>query len=135
MKLGKIFSLVAIIQPQLLLAYCPPYGPILPPPGKLLSNTDFQQVLEAINERLINLTTSYNETALSLGVRSLHESTPILSFHHTPSALNSSGVHKVDGDTVYRIASISKIFNALSVLQLEGISILQNQSQNKCPTS
>lgn len=29
-------------------------------------------------------------------------------------------MHKVDGDTVYRIASITKIFTALAAQQLEG---------------
>lgn len=120
MKLLSIFSLFAIIQAQLLLAYCPPLRPILPASGKLLSNTDFQQVVLAINEQLTDLTTSYNETALSLGVQSLHESSPIVSFHHTPSIFNLSGVQEVDGDTVYHIASITKLFTAISVLQLEG---------------
>jgi hypothetical protein len=120
MKSLNIFSLVAIIQAQPLLAYCPPLGPILPASEKLLSNTDFQQVVAAINEQLADLTTSYNETALSLGVRSLHDCSPILSFHHTPSIFNISGVHEVDGDTVYRIASVTKLFTAVSVLQLEG---------------
>lgn len=86
---------------------------------QLLSNTGFRQAAKAITNQLIELTTSYNETALSLGVRSLRGSDPILSFHHTPSMFNTSGVHQVNGDTVYRAASITKLFTTVSVLQFE----------------
>jgi len=97
-----------------------PLCPILPASRDILSNPDCQKAVDAITEQLTTFTLSYNEMALSLGVRSIHNSLLIFSFHNTPPIFNASGVHKVDGDTVYRIGSITKFFTALPVLQLEG---------------
>src|SRR2546421_2827411 len=49
--------------------------------------------------------------------RPLNQS-PNLSFHHTPRSFNTSGTHNVTIDTGYRVASISKAFTLLALLQL-----------------
>jgi CubicO group peptidase (beta-lactamase class C family) len=53
-------------------------------------------------------------------MRSLHDDRPLLNFHYTPQTFNTSGTHEVDGDTVYRIGSTTKLFTALTILLLEG---------------
>src|ERR1700761_2340680 len=82
---------------------CPPLGPILPPSTNLTHSPTFQQAAEQINAQLQNFSSALNATALSVGVKSIHETASLLSFHHTPSTYNQSGTHNVDGDTVYPI--------------------------------
>ncbi len=108
---------VNILLAQLL---CPPSGPILPSSKNLTQNTKFQQAAQQITAQLQNFSSPLNTTAVSIGVKSIHETGSLLSFHHTPSIYNKSGTHKVDGDTVYLIASTTKLFTALAILQLEG---------------
>ncbi|EXJ70281.1 uncharacterized protein A1O5_06349 [Cladophialophora psammophila CBS 110553] len=120
--LGQSLALIITLHATLLLAQlqCPPLGPILPPPTNLTQNSQLQQVIAAIDAQLQNFSSSLNATALSVGVRSIHETEPLLSFHYTPSVFNKSGTHKVDGDTIYSIGSTTKLFTALSILQLQG---------------
>ena len=42
----------------------------------------------------------------------------MVNYHHTPTSFNTSGTHNVTIDTVYRLASVSKMYTALAVLQL-----------------
>lgn len=66
-----------------------------------------------------------NETAVSLRVVSLHDETPLLDFHHTPTGLNLSAgsVAEVDADSMYRIGSISKLFTVYGLLLNGGSQI------------
>jgi CubicO group peptidase (beta-lactamase class C family) len=98
---------------------CPPLGPVLPVSETPSRDAGVQQAIVAGKALLQNLTSGFNDTALSLGIRSIHEPSPMFTFHHTPTEFNHSGTHSVNGDTIYRIASASKLFTALSVLQLE----------------
>ncbi len=104
----------------LLLAQCPPLGPILPAPTGLSQSPLFQTLMTEINAQLQNTSSLLNQTAVSIGMRSVHDDGSLLNFHFTPQEYNTSGTHKVDGDTVYRIGSTTKLFTALSILQLEG---------------
>src|ERR1700759_4337010 len=83
----------------LLLAQCPPLGSILPAPTGLSQNPMFQQLATQINAQLQNTSSSLNQTAVSIGMRSLHDDGPLLNFHYTPQKYNTSGTNKVDGDT------------------------------------
>ncbi|KAK4942842.1 hypothetical protein LTR10_017418 [Elasticomyces elasticus] len=99
---------------------CPPLGPILPAPTSLSDNPSLQQVIAQINLGLQNASSQLNETAVSVGVRSTHETQPLLSFHYTPESFNTSGTHNVTGDTVYLVGSATKLYTALAILQLRG---------------
>lgn len=63
-----------------------------------------------------------NDTALSVQVVSLDSDRPLIDFHHTPGNLNVSAgsTAKVDADSVYRIASISKLFTVYTLLVNKG---------------
>lgn len=104
----------------LIQARCPPLGPILPATTSLSGDAAFQKVIAQINASLQNASSSLNETAVSVGARSIHEAQPLLSFHYTPDAFNTSGMHNVTGDTVYSVGSATKLFTALAILQLRG---------------
>jgi CubicO group peptidase (beta-lactamase class C family) len=97
---------------------CPPLGPILPAPVTL---NGLRNATQPFHAQLQNSTSAFkNATALSIGVKSIHDVEPLLSFHITPSHFNQSGTGEVTGDTVYAIGSVTKLFTALAVLQLDG---------------
>lgn len=95
---------------------CPPLGPVLPAPITPSSHESVQAAIQSITDRFQNLTAALNTTAISVAVRSIHETLPMLEFHYTPPVLDKTGASAIDSETIYRIGSISKIFAALSVL-------------------
>lgn len=116
LKILLAFHINAVV----VLSQCPPLGSVLPAPRHLSANANLSEIAAGIADQLQNTTSAFNATALSVGVKSIYESSTFLDFHNTPSVFNTSGTHKVDGNTVYRIASTSKLFTALAVLQLAG---------------
>ncbi|KAH6869181.1 beta-lactamase/transpeptidase-like protein [Thelonectria olida] len=61
--------------------------------------------------------------SLSLGVLSIHEAAPMFEFHHSPPNSDPRGVSEVNSNTVYRLASMTKLFTVLGVLRIESISL------------
>jgi CubicO group peptidase (beta-lactamase class C family) len=59
-----------------------------------------------------------NATALSLAVASVYEDQPFLNQSYSPLVYNSTGAHMVDGDIVFRIGSVSKVFTVMGLLLL-----------------
>ncbi|KAJ3579171.1 hypothetical protein NPX13_g1398 [Xylaria arbuscula] len=107
-------------------------GPLNPPPVDLTSDashvrskwTELASILDGhLNgtERKDTLTGLDNIT-FSLGMFSVHdpEAASSLQFHHTgPDIKNSSvGVNKVDGDSIYRVASMTKVVSVYAGLLL-----------------
>lgn len=96
-------------------ASCRPFNSVYPAPwntsNDLITSTSqglnsvFAELLQ--NETVAQIT---NSTSFSLQLYSLHDAQPLLTFHHTAPSLAASkeGVTKVDSDTVYRLASVSK---------------------------
>ncbi|RSL74929.1 hypothetical protein CEP51_011338 [Fusarium floridanum] len=103
--------------------HCPPLGPVLPAPTSPSTSDAVKTAVEVLTEGLKALTGSFNSTAMSIGMVSLHEDEPILDIHHTPANLDARGVKKVDADTVYRIGSVSKAFTVLAALKLSDVSM------------
>ncbi|EHK44584.1 hypothetical protein TRIATDRAFT_293745 [Trichoderma atroviride IMI 206040] len=54
---------------------------------------------------------------------SIHEATPMFEFHHSPQIFNPRGVSEVNSDTVYRLASMTKLFTILGLLRTEKVSL------------
>ncbi|KAK7969580.1 hypothetical protein PG988_008653 [Apiospora saccharicola] len=103
------------------LGRCPPLGPVLPAPIRPSADPDVQAAAKSFESSLDALTANYNASAVSFAVKSIHEGQPFFSFHYTPPLFNTSGTHKIDGNTVYRIASISKLFTVLGIMLLDGV--------------
>lgn len=104
--------------------YCPPTGPVLPPP--VLSKPasfDVGPLTDALTQ-LVNDPDAPFDTSInsfSLTVTTLEDD--IFQFHHTAEKKSDAGVSVVDGDTIYRIASVTKLFTTLSLLLQEGLDI------------
>jgi hypothetical protein len=64
-----------------------------------------------------------NTSALSIGVKSLHESKQLFSYHFTPPMVREYGTDKIDADTIYRVGSLSKMMPALAALQSSKIDM------------
>lgn len=47
----------------------------------------------------------------------------IFQYHHTAPNINTTGVQQIDGDSVYRIASVSKMFTVLTLMLQEGMDM------------
>ncbi|KAF1361317.1 beta-lactamase/transpeptidase-like protein [Lizonia empirigonia] len=100
---------------------CPIYGAEFPPPQRLAQHPKWQQALA-------NLTLSFdyidaNDTGKSMSysvqVFSTNPGNAILAERHrtAPNLLpDTEGVKQVNGDTVYRLGSVSKIFTILAFL-------------------
>ncbi|KAI1210140.1 beta-lactamase/transpeptidase-like protein [Annulohypoxylon truncatum] len=116
----------ALITPTGGIPNCPYPGPAFPKPRSLASS-------DAIKTAIANLTTTFNargtdpaanpnSTSWSIQVFSASdadEDTPLWSHYHTATDLltaNTPGVKSVDGDTVYRLGSVTKIFTILTFL-------------------
>lgn len=106
------------------LEYCPPTGPVLPPP--VLPRADGFDVgplrdtlTELVNDPDAPFDTTVN--SFSLTVTTLEDD--IFQFHHTAEKISNIGVPTVNGDTIYRIASVTKLFTVLSLLLQEGLDI------------
>ncbi|KAI0129092.1 beta-lactamase/transpeptidase-like protein [Xylariales sp. AK1849] len=102
---------------------CPPLGPVLPAPTSPSASLHVQSALTVFEEALRNVTSNLNVSAVSVGVHSIHEVEPMLVFHHTPPKLDARGVKQVDSDTLYRLASTSKIFPVLAILKTPGMDL------------
>lgn len=117
---------------------CPPLGPVFPkPPSDILSSSP------AIISALSNLTSTFTardldnntgaySTSYSIEVWSATDpsGTPLWSWHHTAPNLtrsvgngtytNTTGVRRVDKNTVYRLGSLTKIFTIYTWLVQDG---------------
>lgn len=76
-----------------------------------------------LRQALEAATVSVEFSAISVAVKSIHENDPFFEFHFTPPSLDPRGVTEVDRQSVYRLASISKLFPILAAIQTEGISL------------
>lgn len=103
--------------------HCPPTGPVLPPATSPRTDPGFNSAAVTLTANLQKLTSGYNFSAVSLGVMSIHEATPMFEFHHSPQNFDPSGVSEVNSDTVYRLASMTKLFTVLGLLRIENVSL------------
>ncbi|UKZ93574.1 uncharacterized protein TrAFT101_008484 [Trichoderma asperellum] len=103
--------------------YCPPMGPVLPPPTSPHTDPGFDSAAAKLTVNLQKLTSGYNSSAVSVGVMSIHEAAPMFEFHHSPQNFDPRGVSEVNSDTVYRLASMTKLFTVLSLLRIDGINL------------
>ncbi|KAK2779996.1 putative beta-lactamase-like 1 [Onygenales sp. PD_12] len=104
-----------------LAAYCPPTGPVLPPPT-IPANFAASELTDTLTGLIKNSQAyGWNASANSFSVSLTSADSTFFSYHHTAPLKNDSGVVEVAGDTIYRIASATKVFTVLAVLLEERI--------------
>lgn len=113
-------------------ASCPLYGPVFPIPTNLANSSIFQNAIQNLTAEIKAALASGNSTygpvdpapAYTLQIFNLESSKPLLELYHSGTILsNSSGVQKVDGDSVFRIGSISKLVTVYAFLATVGDSV------------
>lgn len=110
---------------------CPLYGPLLPRPTNLLQAPGIQaaaSILDDIFARYIDndKSTGSDHFSYAVEVFSGSEDKPLWSHYWTAPNLkdfNSSGVKKLDTNSVYRIGSITKVYTVLTFLATVGDGI------------
>ncbi|KAJ8105254.1 hypothetical protein ONZ43_g7498 [Nemania bipapillata] len=103
---------------------CPLKGPQFPAPTGLGSEALFQNATGTIEQsiRAKLAEAPYNETTFSIGMFSTTDDGLLYEFHYTDAtvATSSVGTNEVDADSIYRIASITKILTLYQWLIADG---------------
>ena len=115
--------------------HCPIQGPEFPAPRKLSFSAFDQSGKETFVAQLKSGAVPTNTTALSVGVFSLDETEPLFEYHNSPSwvAMSKEGVKNIDSDTVYRIASVSKLYTVWLLLIKAGEGIFDDPITKHIP--
>ncbi|KAF3058526.1 hypothetical protein GL218_05924 [Daldinia childiae] len=125
MRLLKISLLLAVVTRDVLAVkngHCPPLGPVLPAPRSPSSNPAVQQVLAVLKGVLDQYAVAlFDGTTVSIGVKSIHEETPLVDIHYQSPDLDPRGTKQINASTIYRVGSVSKLFTVLAALKTEGI--------------
>lgn len=103
--------------------YCPPNGQVLPTPyisDAIANKTNLWKTLTQLVENPGDL---FNKSTVSFSVTVTSSSKTLFEFHHTADLLSAKGAQHVDGDTIYRIASVSKLFTTLSAMLQDGLNL------------
>lgn len=110
---------------------CALIGPDVPIPKAVSSTSAFKDgivsIEKAIADAISTGVTSYGDmdassTSFSLEIYSINEEEPLFTYHYdAPGLANSTdGVKKIDSDSIYRLASISKMLTVYTFLASVG---------------
>lgn len=129
MRLGSLLIHNSLATAATAAAICPLLGPVFPAPSNLHSVAAFRDTLQSIkakiDEAFINGKTTHgpvnpNDT-YSIQIFSTESEQMLFDYHHRGSDLLSS--RPVDGDSVYRIGSVSKLITVYLLLLQAGNEI------------
>lgn len=102
---------------------CPPMGAVLPAPKAPSQHEAVQEATSRLKLELDEQFASLSKSsAVSIAVKSLHEDELLFNYHFTPPS-SGAGVKAVDENTIYRIASGTKLFTVLAALLSEDIDM------------
>ncbi|KAF2465002.1 beta-lactamase/transpeptidase-like protein [Lindgomyces ingoldianus] len=111
---------------------CPLYGPVFPIPTNLANSNVTQEALQTLTEAISTSFDAGNSSygpvdstaAYAIQVFSLDSETALWEYYHDGITLsNTTGVQKLDGDSIFRIGSISKLITVYLILTELGDSI------------
>ncbi|USP82873.1 hypothetical protein yc1106_10147 [Curvularia clavata] len=105
--------------------YCPPAGiPLLPLPDLSIAPRFDPEPLKAALDRLNSEAILFNTSSTSYSVTITTTEDTVFDYHWTAPNVNTTvGVSEVNGDTIYRIFSVTKLFTVLSALLQEGLDM------------
>ncbi|WJG34905.1 beta-lactamase/transpeptidase-like protein [Fusarium oxysporum Fo47] len=90
---------------------------VLPPRNHDLTLQDLDVCLASALQRSMEP----HVNVISIAIKSTYEDDYLLEFANTPPKVDPRGVNKVDSDTVFRLASLSKVFPVLALLKLHKV--------------
>jgi len=93
---------------------CPPTGPVLPPPAiPSRLELNLTSILDTISK---DASVEWDAKSTSFSITVTSKNSTIFAYHHTAAQKNASGTDIITGDTIYRIASVTKVLTVLAVL-------------------
>jgi CubicO group peptidase (beta-lactamase class C family) len=99
---------------------CPPLGPVLDAPLSPSKNDAVKQAIEVLKAQIDEtFGTPGGASAVSIGVKSIHEKQSLFDYHFNPSVKSDVSTDTIDENTIYRVGSVSKFVPALLALQLD----------------
>ncbi|KAF7521547.1 hypothetical protein G7054_g12402 [Neopestalotiopsis clavispora] len=126
-RLGSRFAAPLAVAAQVAvvlaeLPNCPYLGPVFPKPTNLASSDTINQAVASLNSAFAGYTSdpanNPNQTSWSVQLFSTSDDgdQPVWENYHTAPNVNTSWVSVVDGNTIYRLGSVTKIFTILTFL-------------------
>ncbi|OJD17179.1 hypothetical protein AJ78_02723 [Emergomyces pasteurianus Ep9510] len=104
-------------------ADCPVFGPAFPPPRGLSGSSTWKKAIDNFESKLSDLLRQSTDldasnTSFSINIFSSYEDKLLYEYHHDAPGLKGSIAEgqKLNGDTMYRIASISKAITVYTFL-------------------
>ncbi|CAM1502525.1 Fc.00g045090.m01.CDS01 [Cosmosporella sp. VM-42] len=101
---------------------CPPLGAVLPAPQTPSKSQVVKDAVSKLKGVLDESSSVLNTSAVSINLKSIHENKPLFTYHYTPPN-PGSGKTTIDQDTIYRIASGTKLFTVLAALQSNNVNM------------
>jgi CubicO group peptidase (beta-lactamase class C family) len=92
---------------------CALFGPDFPAPREAATDPSLAEAFATLKNQF-DSSVNPQDQAYSVAVFSVHDDSPLWEYHHTPST--PFGVDIVDGDAIYRVGSISKVFTVWTML-------------------
>jgi CubicO group peptidase (beta-lactamase class C family) len=115
-----LLSLTSVVS-----AFCPWYGPVFPPPKDLTSSATFQTALQKLTSAYDtgivdgNSSTDAIPASSAIGVQifSVDSEGPLYEYYRDGTIINATvGVKTLDGESVIRVGSISKLITVYVLL-------------------
>lgn len=92
---------------------CPLEGPVFPKPVHLAKSEAIKAAVANLTSTFQAITNSAQNYSFAVEVFSVHDPNPIFSVLHTApklATLNTTGVKRVDANTIFRLGSLTKIY-------------------------
>lgn len=105
---------------------CPIYGPVFPPAAKLSTSSTWlnasAQLRSTLEAAFVNGTTPHGPVSPkdTYSIQVFSTNGTIFEYYHKGSNLAASGIYGVDGDSVYRVGSVSKLYAVYLLLVVAG---------------
>ena len=107
---------------------CPPFLPTLPVTSALCNTNAIKEAVSSLKAVLDNATRTSTDlrnagTSFSLDVYSIHDQQPLFAYDFSAPGLSNAsyGVSQVDANTIYRVASVTKVLTIYTWLGTVGI--------------
>lgn len=139
MHLLPLLPLLPLLSASLAASLCPIYGPVFPSSKSLVTSPAFNKALSNLREQINHAfetgesskgLVSTNDT-YSIQIFSVSDEEAIFDYHHEGTNLSNSA--PINGDSVYRIGSTTKLLTVYLLLLEAGDKILQDPITHYLP--
>lgn len=128
----RLFSSAVYLLPLVHAKSCPFLGPVFPAPKSLSNSTSFQSALTKLQASIDTAFSTGNTShgpvnpndTYSIQIFSTSTKKPLLGYHR--AGIDLVGNRTVDGDSIYRIASTTKLFTVYLLLLKVGDGIFND---------